>query len=235
MNRLSIIAPLAFAFAFSALSAPAARAQWSAPTSTPPLGNVASPLNVSGTGQTKIGGLTLNTGGATYGLLVPNGKVGVGTLSPASLLSVAGGLQVGDDTGTCDSSKAGTIRWHSGAMQICSSNAWSAFNPPTGAYGTCSTASSGTTDGGCVNYNPAYASSDKVQCAAQSPATCAAYNSTATNLCTCPSDWSLQLVRTNSVYVSARGTQRPITIRAISRPRRSRGLALSATSEAGRA
>lgn len=68
-----------------------ASAQWSAPTATPPSNNASTPLNVSGTGQTKVGGLTVNTGGAATGFVVSSGNVGIGTASPSSLLSVYGG------------------------------------------------------------------------------------------------------------------------------------------------
>ena len=64
---------------------------WTAPTSTPPDGNTDAPINVGNSGQVKIGGLTLNTGGATNGLLVPSGKVGIGTSTPASTLDIISG------------------------------------------------------------------------------------------------------------------------------------------------
>ena len=61
---------------------------FSPPTAPPPGGNVSAPLNVSGTGQTKSGGLTLNTGGATYGLIVDKGNVGIGTTGPGAKLHI---------------------------------------------------------------------------------------------------------------------------------------------------
>ena len=48
-----------------------------------------------------------------------NGNVGVGTAAPASKFSVAGGVQVGNDTSACTAAKAGTLRWNSGSMQVC--------------------------------------------------------------------------------------------------------------------
>ena len=48
------------------------------------------------------------------------GKVGIGTITPASALSVAGGIQVADDTGACTTAKAGTLRWHAGNIEVCS-------------------------------------------------------------------------------------------------------------------
>lgn len=61
---------------------------WQEPTQAPPGGNVPTPLNVGKIGQSKEGGLILNTGNATtglivggaeYGLIVDRGKVCIGT------------------------------------------------------------------------------------------------------------------------------------------------------------
>ncbi|MDX1535771.1 MAG: tail fiber domain-containing protein [Candidatus Spechtbacterales bacterium] len=52
---------------------------WSEPDIAPPSGNASPPLNASNIGQFKVGGLTLNTGGATNGLIVEQGRVGIGS------------------------------------------------------------------------------------------------------------------------------------------------------------
>ena len=52
------------------------------PVGPPPENNTSAPLNVSSDGQTKIGGLILNTGGAVNGLIVALGNVGIGDLTP---------------------------------------------------------------------------------------------------------------------------------------------------------
>jgi len=52
---------------------------WQEPASTPPVGNVPTPLNVGSEDQSKEGGLTLNTEGGTVGLVVENGQVCIGT------------------------------------------------------------------------------------------------------------------------------------------------------------
>lgn len=65
---------------------------WTGPLSSPPTcvsGNPGcdAPLNVSGTAQTKVGGLQLNTNLNTNGLIV-YGNVGVGVASPNAKLSI---------------------------------------------------------------------------------------------------------------------------------------------------
>ena len=52
---------------------------WQEPTEAPPGGNVATPLNVSITGQAKEGGLILNTGGAENALIIDKGKICIGS------------------------------------------------------------------------------------------------------------------------------------------------------------
>jgi hypothetical protein len=73
---------------------------WTEPNSNPPGGNVSAPLNVGPTGQVKRGGLTLNTGGASIGLVVVSGNVGIGITDPQQKLDVAGGY-IRSDTGFC--------------------------------------------------------------------------------------------------------------------------------------
>lgn len=63
---------------------------WTEPSDTPPNANVGAPLNTSSTGQTKAGGLVLNSGGADNGLIVQSGNVGIGTASPTAKLDVNG-------------------------------------------------------------------------------------------------------------------------------------------------
>ena len=64
----------------------------------PPNGNVPVPINVGPTGQAKRGNLMLNTDGSwEYGLLIPYGKVGIGTTTPAAKLDVAGNAKIEGD------------------------------------------------------------------------------------------------------------------------------------------
>ena len=65
-------------------------AQWAAPTQAPPSGNAATPLNITSTAQTKAGGLLLNTGGATNGLIVQYGNTGFASTSPSARVSITG-------------------------------------------------------------------------------------------------------------------------------------------------
>ncbi|OHA79314.1 MAG: hypothetical protein A2747_02635 [Candidatus Yonathbacteria bacterium RIFCSPHIGHO2_01_FULL_44_41] len=67
---------------------------WTVPTATPPVGNVAAPINVSGTSQYK-GDPTAHTGGLGieglirgYSNAIFDGKVGIGTTNPSSQLQI---------------------------------------------------------------------------------------------------------------------------------------------------
>ena len=63
---------------------------WTDPTSISGESNVFAPINSSTIGQSKWGGLLLNLGNATHGLIVRYGKVGIGTDTPQSELDVVG-------------------------------------------------------------------------------------------------------------------------------------------------
>lgn len=65
---------------------------WVEPDQMPPGGNIAAPLNTGNVGQAKQGGLTLNLGGATYGLIVDKGLVGIRTTNPQAELDVNGDI-----------------------------------------------------------------------------------------------------------------------------------------------
>jgi hypothetical protein len=70
---------------------------WNPPTASAPSGNTDTPLNAGSVGQIKTGGLTLNTGGAAYGLIVQSGKTGLNTSSPAGTLDVNGTICISGD------------------------------------------------------------------------------------------------------------------------------------------
>jgi len=72
---------------------------------TDPTSNVPAPLHVGIEGQSKAGGLILNTGGANIGLIIDKGLVGLGLRDPKQKLDVAGlvratGLCIGSDCRT---------------------------------------------------------------------------------------------------------------------------------------
>lgn len=90
---------------------------WTEPTSAPPGGNVATPLNVGPTGQSKAGGLILNTGGAVDALIIDRGNVCIGGVCRPDWPSTdAGVVQVGG--GTCDSGYSPVIYHY--ASRTCS-------------------------------------------------------------------------------------------------------------------
>lgn len=66
-------------------------ADWTPAPLNAPSGNVEAPVNLSGLGQIKAGGLTLGTDSSvTNGLLVLHGNVGIGTANPTQKLYVVG-------------------------------------------------------------------------------------------------------------------------------------------------
>ena len=100
---------IAFLFAASSVSA-----LWQGPTQTPPGGNVSAPVNVGDNAQIKEGNLTLNAANSFLnGLLVPFGKVGIGTTNPGQKLSVAGTIE----------STSGGVKFPDGTIQTSAATA----------------------------------------------------------------------------------------------------------------
>ncbi len=72
---------------------------WTGPPGTPPYcpteePGCETPLHTGTVGQSKTGGLLLNVGGASTGLIVEHGNVGIGTLTPGAKMEVIGGIKI---------------------------------------------------------------------------------------------------------------------------------------------
>jgi len=157
---------------------------WQEPTQAPPGGNVAAPLNISNIGQSKAGGLILNTGGAPNGLIIQSGNVGIGTASPTQKLDVSGNIKASNfPPGTC--AVGSSIRAiNADGTVICEADDVGTPAPvSTGLYGQCLEGES---------------------CSAYAPATLYSYYGYCR--CTCPSGYTL--VKTGETSVSpASGTE----------------------------
>lgn len=82
---------------------------WTEPSTTPPGGNVGAPINTSNFGQSKAGGLILNTGGAVNGLIVQNGNVGIGMTNPTQKLDINGNARATDFCTTSGKCLSGSV------------------------------------------------------------------------------------------------------------------------------
>lgn len=81
------------------LSIQFAQGAWNNPTSSPPNSDIGAPLNTGSIGQTKTGGLIVNCGSgvdcvfngssAPNGIIIPNGNVGIGTMTPGAQAEIA--------------------------------------------------------------------------------------------------------------------------------------------------
>ncbi len=69
-------------------------AAFTAPATAPPGADAYAPLHTGSDAQSKVGGLLLNTGGATNGLIVQFGNVGIGTTNPSQRLEINGNVQI---------------------------------------------------------------------------------------------------------------------------------------------
>lgn len=110
-----VIGAMSFSIGIQAFAA------FTQPAGAPPTGDAYAPLTTGGIGESKVAGLLLNCGtgascvangsSGTNGLLVPNGKVGIGTLTPGYTLDVSGNVNF---TGTLTQNG---VAFSSGASQ----------------------------------------------------------------------------------------------------------------------
>ena len=149
---------------------------WTPPASTPPAGNVDAPLNVGPTGQSKAGGLILNTGGAATGLIIDKGNVGIGDSTPGVKLEVNGNVIA--DTPTQDNhlaTKAYVDAQAGGGVtcdKVLTSDAGSAYNGYS-AHEYCQArgyqyAMSNISAGNCFYQGPFNATSEEA-CSSETP------------------------------------------------------------------
>jgi len=82
--------------------------------------------------NTANSGLYLSSSSTTPDIAIdPDGDVGIGTTSPSAKLDVSGGIsasagiKIGSVSSTCNSSRAGTMRYNSGVMEFCDGSSWS--------------------------------------------------------------------------------------------------------------
>ncbi|MCC6946394.1 MAG: discoidin domain-containing protein [Bradyrhizobiaceae bacterium] len=75
--------------------------------------------------------IRLRTAGDIRFHIGASGYAGIGTTDPKSLLQVAGGIQLGDDTAACPGAgniKLGTLRFNAGALQVCTATGWGSIS-----------------------------------------------------------------------------------------------------------
>jgi hypothetical protein len=84
----------------------------------------ATPNNTAGKLVLRGGSGEFSAGNITSTGLTVTGNAGIGVISPASKLSVGGGVQIGSDSDACSAVKAGTIRFNGSSLQYCTGTAW---------------------------------------------------------------------------------------------------------------
>jgi hypothetical protein len=132
---------------------------WTGPSSAPPNGNVAAPINVGSTAQVKNGGLSVNQL-AVFGNGTLTGNFGIKTTNPAYPLDVNGGSRITGSLllsgasrylnfGTIVGSGGYGIRDNAGVMQ---------FRNSSGAWSNIGSGTSGVTGSGTANRLPKFTS-----------------------------------------------------------------------------
>lgn len=116
---------------------------WAGPTSAPPNGNAAAPINIGATAQVKNGGLSVNTL-AVFGNGTLTGNFGINNTAPTYRLDVSGSSRVDGNLllsgasrylnfGAATGTSGYGIRDNAGTLQFKnSSGSWSSFLPSSG-------------------------------------------------------------------------------------------------------
>lgn len=116
---------------------------WQEPAQAPPDGNVPAPLNAGATGQSKAGGLILNTSGAPNGLIVDKGNLCLGD-DCRSEWPAAGGTTIVSSP-SCPNGYSQAMKYYE--PRTCSSQLCD-YNPYTGQVWNCQLYSQCTTPSG---------------------------------------------------------------------------------------
>ncbi|WP_409477497.1 beta strand repeat-containing protein [Pseudobdellovibrio sp. HCB154] len=72
-------------------------------------------------------GIVIGDGYQTLNVM-NNNRVGIGTSSPVTTLDVMGGIRIGAEAATCDSTLAGTLRYNGSNVEYCNGTSWSGFS-----------------------------------------------------------------------------------------------------------
>ena len=124
-------------------------------TTSATTGNTSVKLQAFGAGNTNVQNLVLNAAG---------GNVGIGTTTPATKLSVSGGVQISMESATCTISYAGTLRYSAGNVEYCNGSTWSAFGVATAGVNSLngSTSQTQTFAAGTTGNLPAFVTANGV-------------------------------------------------------------------------
>ena len=146
---LSLLAILITAAVSSGANALATQS-FTEPSSPPPNNNADAPLDVSYNGQSKTGGLELNTGLAAVGLIV-HGNVGIGTLTPGSDVAMTGGLTINGSNMTQLTVQKNDITGFALNTNVATPGDWSMYDKVGDSWNLSLTSSGGNIGIGTLN------------------------------------------------------------------------------------